>query len=513
MNRLTKKGILALVLSLTLAVLAPAGSLLAALAESSDREFYEFTLMQNFSSLEQSENVTEYFKRVEEKLNTRVNFRVAPSSNYDESVQIMLASGDFPDAILIPDINKQYYLDAVQNDLIIPITPYLEAYGQNILKYSYDISLDALKTKGTDDIYGIPRTTIVRADGIAVRKDWADNLGITLPEEGGSLTLDAFTELMRAFTYDDPDGNGVNDTFGLRVDAVDGVMKVPLQVGWAFELYGWQEVDGKYVDLQYSREHDNYKRALAYMNMLWTEGYVDPDWPSISADVSGQRMDAGMYGIAPSFAGYVAGLEGRIKAVNPEGEIRWLAGIQNEDGEVKGSSLSTGLFGFTSIMYTAEHPERIVELYDYMLSDEMWNETIYGPEGLIWAYDSNGDKVKIAEPTIKVGNGWQSEMVRRNNSPDFFVSLDVAPELRPNVLKNIDISINNSIFDLSAGFTSPMSSDLGWLDYQSQIAIATTKIIVGDLPVDAWDETLDGYYAAGYDRYSEYVLEYINSRN
>ena len=42
-----------------------------------------------------------------------------------------------------------------------------------------------------------------------IRQDWLDNLGLDMPE-----TFEEFKEVMRAFTEDDPDGNGVDDTYG-----------------------------------------------------------------------------------------------------------------------------------------------------------------------------------------------------------------------------------------------------------------------------------------------------------
>lgn len=45
-----------------------------------------------------------------------------------------------------------------------------------------------------------------------VRKDWLDKLGLDVPK-----TLDDVVEVARAFKNDDPDGNGVDDTWGLGV--------------------------------------------------------------------------------------------------------------------------------------------------------------------------------------------------------------------------------------------------------------------------------------------------------
>ena len=59
--------------------------------------------------------------------------------------------------------------------------------------------------------YGLDQPgTIVRNEGILIRKDWLDKLGLKVPK-----TTDEFFEVMKAFTFKDPDGNGKNDTYGL----------------------------------------------------------------------------------------------------------------------------------------------------------------------------------------------------------------------------------------------------------------------------------------------------------
>lgn len=488
----------------------PAGP--AATNGGAEREFYEFTLMQNFTPIDQPDFSVEYFKRLEEKLNTKINFQVPAASNYNEALQIMLAGGDYPDAVLMSSVSDQAFIDAVNNNLLVSITPFIQEYGKNIIEYSYPISIETLKAKGDAEIYGIPRTTVLRADGFGIRKDWAEKLKLTLPEEGGSISLDGFTELLRAFTYDDPNGNGVKDTFGLRNQSTGGVLSVHGQIGWSFGLVGWQEIDGEYVDLQYSQKHDNYKRALAYMNKLWKEGYVDPDWPSITNEVAQQRFEAGIYGVQTMFAGHVTQNINTIRKVNPEGDLIWIAGIENAEGKVKGGSYSDGLWNFTSIMSTAKKPERIVEVYDYMLSDDGWTDTVYGPKGMVWDYDASG-KMQNIYPDINIGQGWFRNMVRRSENPQFFVGLDVPAENRQKVLNLIQLSIDNNQIALNAGFVAPVTTDLKFIDYKTELDKVVTKIIVGDLPVDAWDEALAGYYKAGYQTFADQTIAFIKAKN
>ena len=51
--------------------------------------------------------------------------------------------------------------------------------------------------------------------GLFIRKDWLAKLGLDMPQ-----TWEELYEVCHAFTYNDPDGNGVNDTYGLTGDGL-----------------------------------------------------------------------------------------------------------------------------------------------------------------------------------------------------------------------------------------------------------------------------------------------------
>src|SRR5690606_41101589 len=74
--------------------------------------------------------------------------------------------------------------------------------------------------------------------GLIYRKDWADKLGLGTPE-----TIEDIYEMAKAFTEQDPDGNGKNDKFGLtdRSDLVYGAFKTV--ASWFGTPDEWGEKD------------------------------------------------------------------------------------------------------------------------------------------------------------------------------------------------------------------------------------------------------------------------------
>jgi putative aldouronate transport system substrate-binding protein len=318
-------------------------------------------------------------------------------------------------------------------------------------------------------------------------------------------------EIAEAFTHDDPDGNGAADTYGLYAFATpDGAMEVLYP--WTFGLLGWQEYDGKYMDLKYSLDHDNFERALEFSNKMWKAGLVDPDWPTIQRTAADDRFKKGITGFRTEFAGHMLNNQKGGRELNPDYTLSYVTGITEKEGDpVIGGQYSTGYWGFWGVSSQAEKPERVVELLDYMLSDAIWDEVKYGPKGVTWE-EQNGEKVSIWDPEKKTGNVFRN-FIRRNDDPEFFLSLTLAPEERTRLGNLIDNCIKNFTFAKDRGYRPPIADDPKFIEYEKNMEVQITKIIVGDLPINDWKEKiLPGWYEAGGEEYIKQMQEYIESQ-
>ncbi|AUS98577.1 hypothetical protein CDQ84_16885 [Clostridium thermosuccinogenes] len=470
-------------------------------------EVYTFKMFANFTPAEQSEADKAFFELVERENNVKIDLEIPPSTNYAERLQIMIAGGDYPEVVLITNSSDKVVLDAVKSGVFLPLNEYLEN-APNLKQYTYDISWESLKLTGDENIYGIPRTSIARADGYIVRKDWLDKVGITIPEDG-AVTKEEFVQIVRAFTKEDPDGNGKDDTYGLAASTDSGDMG-PL-LAWPFGIIGWQKADNgpyEYMNLQYSREHDNYKKALEFTQTLWKEGLIDPDWPVTKRDVSMERFKQGITGVISEFAGWIPQYLDDMLPINPNVELTYITGVKNDDGIVEGGSFSTGFWGFWAITTSAKKPERIIQVFDWLLSDDGWNAANYGPEGV--TYTVEGDK-KVATDLYQDFK-WGRAIVRRNNDPGFFVPLNTPSDLQPKLEKWIGICIDQFVFSLDRGYRPAAADNPEFIDYsQKTYAQTISKIIVGELPVSAYDELLEGWYENGGEEYVQQMNEYIKS--
>lgn len=444
---------------------------------------------------------------IEEAVGVKLEFEIPPSANYEERLQLMLSSGDMADIILFNGTADKKYVDAVNGDLIANIAEYVQN-SPNIVNYSYQSSFDALDILGDGGLYGVPRTTIRRADGFDVRKDWLDAVGFEIPEDN-LLTLEQFKEMLYKITYEDPDGNGQNDTYGLGVYA-GGNGDFGLFVDYPFGLLGWQKVDEEYeyMDLKYSKQNPAYKNALQYNADLVKEGLVDPNFASIKNDAAKARFKQGITGVRFEFAGWIAEFQLDAEALNPKAEMTYINGIKNDDGVFQRPSFGTGLWGLWAIAESCENKEAAVAVFDWLLGDDGWAVTKYGVEGVTYNV-VDGEKVATDEFSNFT---WGPASMRRNNDPEFFTKINMPAQFREPVMEWIDTAIKAEIPSVDFGYRPPAADEPAYIDYDKQMAQALAQIIIGARPVSDWDNVLDGWYAAGGDKYMEQMNEYIRSK-
>ena len=117
---------------------------------------------------------------------------------------------------------------------------------------------------------------------------WLEKLGREVPE-----TLDDFVDLMYAFTNDDPDGNGENDTYGMSTTMLNIIFGA--YGSWTGFMHMdtgfWYNVDGEIVSCDVMPGN---KDALALLHQMYVDGVIDPEF------VTGENQ-GGYWAISHSF--------------------------------------------------------------------------------------------------------------------------------------------------------------------------------------------------------------------
>jgi putative aldouronate transport system substrate-binding protein len=336
------------------------------------------------------------YKIIHDKLGIDLKLMMLPSNGSDQDVKLNAAAAarDLPDVFTV---NREPWLKMVKNGLIAPVD---DMYPQMPIrtKVMFDqTSIGYTTVNGHSYGFATPGS-IPRNEGILIRKDWLDKLGLKVP-----VTTTDYMNVMKAFTYRDPDGNGMNDTYGFG--AFIEIYPHQEGLGRRFEpLMGAFGVEGTWKmtknDGGLNVLRPAYFDALCYIKQMVDEKVIDPNWLSYRKDDFRAAWKQGKFGIMrEQNAAFAA--ESNYKPFDknfPDGQ--WIV-INPPKGP--SGQCSTGCFiqGYRIIAVSkkaAEKKAAIARLFEWMSSDEGYYLLGWGQEGINYVKDDHGIPVVTGIP-------------------------------------------------------------------------------------------------------------------
>jgi putative aldouronate transport system substrate-binding protein len=246
------------------------------------------------------------FAKLYEDTGIRLDIEAPPQNSYWDRTRIIVASGEYPDLMLQgADVDMDKWASEgllAELDGLIGSYPNLTA---NISPQQWE----DCRAPSTGKIVAVPRPNSYDYWGYVINQTWLDKLGLKAP-----TTLDEFVEVCRAFTFNDPDGNGKDDTFGATFsvtnDSTNKLFGLPLEfVSTAFGLSmhdGCPREDGM---IGCSNTAPTYEAYLSFMRSLYAEGIIDRDFLTHKANEHLEKFAQNRVGIiGTSGKGYISQL-------------------------------------------------------------------------------------------------------------------------------------------------------------------------------------------------------------
>lgn len=164
-----------------------------------------------------NEGSDEVIKKVQEY--TGINFEIKWGDNgaYDQVLGTTLMDFDnMPMILTCGGAMNGTIVSAAEEGAFWDLSEYLDDSEKfpNLSQVSKE-TLKGLTVGG--EVIGIPRVRELGRYGFSYRQDWADKLGLGTPE-----TIDDVYNMLYQFTYGDPDGNNVDDTYGMEMTKYTG---------------------------------------------------------------------------------------------------------------------------------------------------------------------------------------------------------------------------------------------------------------------------------------------------
>ncbi|MBN1451236.1 MAG: extracellular solute-binding protein [Anaerolineales bacterium] len=330
---------------------------------------------------------------IREELNINLTYVIVPTGADGEAkINAAAAANDLPDLFQMVSANNDNrgaLLRLVELGLMAPVDDLMPLMPERVkLHYNDPLAIDLVTFNGTQ--YGLPEPPpLPRREGFVIRKDWLDKLGLEVP-----VTPEELLAVAKAFTEQDPDGNGQNDTYGLggfivgqglgnRFDFIMGAYGVPGV---------WNFTDPANFGLIVRSEQ--YPEALAYFKSLVDAKVIDPDWPTLTRDDFRARWKQGLFGIMwEDFAALTNKSNYTPFDENfPDAEWIPVAAPKGPNGDAY-YGVYTGrgqIFGVSQKAVDAGKAEAIARLLEWMATDGYYLLG-FGEEGKNFIIDANGN--------------------------------------------------------------------------------------------------------------------------
>lgn len=450
-----------------------------------------------------------------------VEFIFTPFNTYNEKVNLMITSNDVPNVIGILDPKSSVYVNAAQSGMFWSLNEYMDK--TEYLKDNYDEQ--TLKNASINgELYGLPRGRPLTRDGIIYRKDWAQSLGLNIEQP---VTVDDIYELIKAFATQDPDGNGVNDTYGVLVGvsdagAISGDMMEILDVAYGGGN-GWVEENGQLIPSFMTEAH---KKTLAFMKRLYDEGLMNTDFATVQASQFYELLDkekTGLYFQTLTDAHErLDTVVSQVQSRNPElAEMEaadakmeifdTIYQIQTDDGELRACTQSgfNGVFAFSKTSnQTEEDLLTVLNFFDKMDSPEGQALIEWGIEGRHFEYiDGVANQTKDSLLfSSEVQPYWQlfctnrvvdRSAIQGNVAPMYTKVYAEMESLMPYAVYNPIVPLISDTYSINGSSLDKIIND------------ATTKYIMGLIDEEEWDKAVEQWRSTGGDKViEEYTAQY-----
>ena len=346
-------------------------------------------------------------KAIEEKFNVKLTFFPVDYVHNMDQWNLKISAGEIPDVWNDHGWslwNTQGIIKPITEEMISQNMPHF--FNEIIMKQDPDKKGFRARSLEDGSLIGIPN---IMLDGRSsflhlYRQDWLDAVGLQVP-----TTLDELENVLKSFTLDDPDGNGVNDTFGVNCEP-----NTSLEFGDVFGAFGtqpniWIEENGKVV---YSNITDAYKQALKRIATWYKAGYINQEFPTDSWDQFIAKFTDNKIGSYYLNWWYVStGNDSSPVSLllkkNPEAKLVTGDAVVGTDGK-------KGAYGYGpdigwSVVFKYDLPDekiiKCMEIIDYLQYGEGAVLNLGGIENETFKYDEFGKTITLLTPEGKIMQG------------------------------------------------------------------------------------------------------------
>lgn len=434
----------------------------------------------------------------EEILGFNLEIEAPPISSYSDRRNVIMASGDLPDIIYLNDTSTNYVKWATDG-LLLDLTEY---FNEETLPNPYRVltedELYSVRIPSLDNhIYSLPRVQTKPWDCIVYRADWLEKLGLDVP-----TTPEEFKEVMIAFTTQDPDGNGVDDTFGWCYNTAMGPEHRAILSGFGVRPSDVPDEDGNYV-LMYAQEA--YMEYIDWIKEMYDAGAVDPEFYLVTMYQDDDLWDAGKMGAR--YCNTVIehlitlGSKEAFKAANPGATLVAGPALMQEGETVSNVYYTPQVWGNYAISADTKYLEEALRFLNLGYTDEVNELLMFGVQGV--TYETFDAERRYASKT-------EEQKLNADKYVASYVTINYQLENKGLLIANGDTEEEVQQFMDAYEEIGALTNRVFYLGGGSLEGVNDVKVAISDAGIDDKFEELRTSYICGNIERDE-LVDFINN--
>lgn len=452
------------------------------------------------------------WKEYAEKTNVDVNFDLVPFESLGEKKNLVLASGDYPDAFYSARLSSSDLAKYGEQGSLIELNDLIDDYAPNLKKLmEEDPNLRKGLSMPDGKIYSFPLyydpefISSLIASPLWVNQEWLDKLDMEEPE-----TTEEFYNYLKAVKETDLTGDGKDDQIpfsGRNIWPLLNHLKGAWGLGTTGLFHRYIDVDPETEELRFFRTDPKYKEVLEYTHKLYDEGLIDPEVFDISVAELHSKGSEGILGstIVPN----------PETSMNQENYVG-LGALKGPHGDqlyshVQSPLLHLGAFAITD---KNEHPEATIRWIDHFYGEEGAKLYFMGVEGVTYEENSDG-KLEYKDDITDNPEGltllqalaehitWLGGSHPGYGREEYIVgdtelqnTKDVKEKAEPYIMEEIWYNFNYTDEELK--FKQSIGAEI-----ENYVAEHEAGFVVGKIPFSEWDNYVDELEKMGVDKYIE----------
>ncbi len=449
---------------------------------------------------------------VMDALGIDLTVNIMPAAQLGQRAQVLIAGGDYPEILMLHRGPDALYKQWAGQGLFVQLDDRWNDYPGLVDAFPEEETLTPCRVNG--DLYMVPVLLPSNRFGLMYRQDWLDRVGLSVPD-----TIDEFYDVLRAFTYGDPNASGSRNTYGMGISRDGGVgTTIVLNAhGIPGSPTAWHLSDDGSVAPNFL--HPNFTTALTFLKDIYEEGLIDPDSVTkIFAEIS-RDFEAGRTGIQTRQIWLGPTVEATLKQLREDAEITYGPPILAPDGSRTWDFYSAAWRG-NVITQRADSEAKIdaaLRLFEWMVTDGE-EVTFFGPEGVYWTQRNQAGVPLLEGAGLEAwgrsGHGYSEyQLMLRRFAPEPLVGSEVWVDTAATeqYLEVYDLYEPYGMLDPTIGITTPVMSELG-TSLSDMILAGLFDVVIAGSPVSHFETVVAEWRRRGGEQLITEVNEEYRAR-